>query len=304
MNERDEAGDGARHRDAHPQTVLAFTFDALRRAFSPDGRTFRTVVDLARHPGRITAAYFDGRAAQYINPLQIFLFANLIFFVVGGLTRNQMLTTSLASQLCCQPYSDLSMRMVRGHIGELRRMSWNDARRDSVTENVPAEWRAWEQPESKRAATYMKYRLTLQTAITRFETRFNDASEQKARMLAIVMVPLFALIVAVLEFRRGSGLRHLVFSLHFYSFALLLYALLSTIVIFLFTPEQLDRYDGLWGRFLFIVQSIYIAVAFGAAYKNGPAGRILRGAVAGFVSVYIMQVYRFVLFLVAFYTSN
>jgi hypothetical protein len=187
---------------ATQQTVREFLRDAVRSMLAADGRTWRSLRDVIIRPGALTRAYFDETRARYIHPIELFLLANLIFFVIGGLTRNHMLTTSLQSQLCCQRHSPVAKRMFYSHMRELRTGAWADATRDSVTEQPAAA--PWKATAARQSQFYLTYRLTMQTAITRFQTKFDIASEQSARTLVFVMVPLFALIIGLLEFRRGG----------------------------------------------------------------------------------------------------
>jgi hypothetical protein len=47
------------------------------------GRVYRTVYELFRHPGRLTADYIAGRRRPYMKPVQVFLAVTLLFFVFG-----------------------------------------------------------------------------------------------------------------------------------------------------------------------------------------------------------------------------
>lgn len=244
-----------------------------------------------------------GRGAKYINPLELFLLANLLFFVVGGLTRNHMLTTNLNSQLCCQSHSGLAQHMFNRHVNALKRASWQDATRDSLEVPVAGTPGLWRQPPSELGRYHTRYRLILQKAVTRFETRFDDASEQSARTLVFILVPMLALVLAVLEFRRGSGVQHLAFALHFYSFALLMYVVSWLVVSAVTRPLGIEMPDQWWGVGLLVAQTSYLMLALGRAYGDGRVARVIKGAIAGYASIIFIQIYRLVLFLVAFYTA-
>jgi hypothetical protein len=290
-------------RDATKQTVRAFLWDVLKRVVSPDGRILRTFVVLIRRPGELTREYFDDIADDYIHPFEVFLLANVFFFVVGGITHNQMLTTHLDSQLHGQWHSVHARRLFNREVSKWKVASWNDATRDSVTEVSRAQaGTELLQPPAQRAADYLRYRVLFATVVARFDTRYNDASENDARSLVILMVPLLALVVALLQFRRGTGVQHIVFSLHFYAFALVMYSVTWAAGLLGFMLVHWQPSDGMWGIILFGLQTWYMCVAMGGSYGDGRFGRLVKGLIAGAASLLLIQLYRFLLFLFVFHT--
>ncbi|WP_425106184.1 DUF3667 domain-containing protein [Ancylobacter sp.] len=61
---------------------LEHLFEAFTHA---DGKVFLTLRCLLTRPGRLTADYLRGKRKPYIPPLQLFLIANLIFFLLHPL---------------------------------------------------------------------------------------------------------------------------------------------------------------------------------------------------------------------------
>lgn len=64
-----------------------------------DGKIFLTLRTLLTRPGRLTADYLRGKRKCYIPPLQLFLIANLVFFLLHPLIGSNTLTTDLNTQL-------------------------------------------------------------------------------------------------------------------------------------------------------------------------------------------------------------
>jgi hypothetical protein len=246
----------------------------------------------------------EGRRRQYLNPLELFLFANFIFFVVGGVTNNTMMTTHLNSHLCCQWHSVIATRKVNARIAELKRGSWSDATRDSASDTPRAEMKNPPPvtPAQLRADS-VRYRLILTGALARFQSRFDMTSEQSARSLVIIMVPLLALFVALFSFGRGTGVQHLVFALHFYSFALLLYTVTWILFIGVLQPLHVVPGDAVWGVFVLGLQTIYMIRSLARVYGGSLAAYVAKGLVLGVLAYVILNVYRFLLFLVAFHAS-
>ncbi len=90
--------------------VLGHLFEAFTHA---DGKIFLTLRTLLLRPGRLTADYVRGRRRPYIPALQVFLIANLIFFLlhplIGG---SNTLTTDLDTHLHYLWHSAVAQAMV------------------------------------------------------------------------------------------------------------------------------------------------------------------------------------------------
>jgi len=157
---------------------LEHLFEAFTHA---DGKIFLTLRLLVTRPGRLTADHLRGKRKPYIPPLELFLLANLVFFLLHPLIGSNTLTTDLNTQL---------------------HYTWHHALAESlVTPRL-----------ALRAVTAEAYAAT-----------FDPAAITLAKSLVILVVPLFALVVLLLHWRqRRHFSAHLVFSLHFGAFWLLL----------------------------------------------------------------------------------
>lgn len=56
--------------------------EIIREAFDIDGRAWRTVRTLFRHPGLLTYEYLAGKRRLYTPPLRLYLFVSVTFFIV------------------------------------------------------------------------------------------------------------------------------------------------------------------------------------------------------------------------------
>jgi hypothetical protein len=56
--------------------------EVLTETFELDGRTYRTVRTLVRHPGALTAEFLAGRRKSYTPPLRLYLVISVSFFVL------------------------------------------------------------------------------------------------------------------------------------------------------------------------------------------------------------------------------
>lgn len=173
---------GERRLTAADRSFVAFLRQALEAVTDVDSRLFLTFRRLIFSPGYLTLAFAEGRRKPYLAPVQLFLLANLAYFLLQPLSTYTGFNTPLDSQLERQAYSSA----------------------------LPvAEWVAAATAQSGLDAAA-------------FEVVFNNQSELLARTLVFFMVPLFALVLALFMLgRRRPFVDHLVFAVHFYAFDLL-----------------------------------------------------------------------------------
>lgn len=104
---------GERVVTAADMRVRRFVADTLEGAFDLDSRVWRTARALVARPGHLTAEHMCGRRRPYLGPLQVFLFANLLFFgtltTIGGFNT---FTTTLSNHLSMDGYGAHARRLV------------------------------------------------------------------------------------------------------------------------------------------------------------------------------------------------
>ncbi len=138
-----------------------------------------------------------------------------------------------------------------------------------------------------------------------FAQRFDEVASVEAKSLVIVMVPLFALLTALLQAGRGQHLvRHLTFATHFVAAWLIMTGLsLGTVDVFVMVFGRQHRwYVGGQLEFAVVVglvslQAIYLWFAFRAAYAEGRASAAWKAIAASVANiVVVLTAYRFILF--------
>jgi hypothetical protein len=173
---------GERRITASDRSVAAFLGRAFEEVTDLDSRLFRTLKRLVFSPGYLTRAFAEGRRKPYLGPVQIFLLANLLYFLLQSVSIYTAYNTPLESQLNSQGYSTL-----------LPVKEWVDS---AIT------------------------RTGLDRA--GFEAVYNNRSELLARSLVFYMVPVLAVFLSLLMLGcRKPFVDHLVFALHFFAFDLL-----------------------------------------------------------------------------------
>jgi hypothetical protein len=260
------------------RSVTTFLKESLADVVSLDSKLYRTIVALATKPGQLTREFMAGRRVPYVRPLQLFLLANLIYFVVHPTTRYSGHITPLQSQMDEQFYSQ--MAGIRGIV-----------EREVATRGV---------------------------AFETFQERFDTKTEIYAKSLILLMVPMFAAVVALLQVgKRCPLLEHLVFATHYFAWELIVVSSLFLLVYsWLVLPLIADAFRALhlseerapggilWTFFgdmpttLLIVP--YLMFAFRRVYADSWAGAVLRALLCVPLLLVVMIAYRYLLFWITF----
>jgi len=77
-----QCGQGAHiHR-----SMLSLGHDILHGVFHFEGKIWRTLPELALHPGRLTRRYIEGERAKFVSPMALYLFAVFLMYAVFSFT--------------------------------------------------------------------------------------------------------------------------------------------------------------------------------------------------------------------------
>ncbi|MCB0532248.1 MAG: DUF3667 domain-containing protein [Lewinellaceae bacterium] len=229
-----------------------------------DSRFLRSLYFLVIRPGFLTAEYLRGRRKMYAKPISLFFIINLIYFVTIGFNNFRTYENPLESQLR-NPYGPVVEQML-------------DARFTG-------------QPESARQD---------------FEQRFDQKNHTLAKAMLLLLVPMLALVIWLLYPGYYYG-EHLVTALHFQALMLIQNMVLGIIlgggISTLLPGIAIDRHfmaevgePILWVCFLafFTFEQVY------PRERNTAIWRAL-----GFALFWLPVLigYRFLVFLVTFYTA-
>ena len=122
------------------------------------------------------------------------------------------------------------------------------------------------------------------------------------------MVLPFGLLLPIVFYRkRIPFVGHIVFSLHFYTFLLLLFCVaLAVVGGSLLTGGaglNSESFDHLLSAILVMVSAVYLFVAEGTVYRERGAARIFKALLLITATVGIVLGYRFALLLITLYTA-
>jgi hypothetical protein len=142
-----------------------------------------------------------------------------------------------------------------------------------------------------------------------YQARFDATIESQSKTLVVLMIPMFALLLQVLYWRAGRYfVEHLVFSIHFFSFFLLILSgdlLLTTAIASLArrVAALAAVFDSdHWSTVLLLAACLsYLLVAVRRVYKQGWVNTVLKCVILVAGIMFIVQLYRLCLFFTAFY---
>jgi hypothetical protein len=274
---------GERRLEDDDRSLRRYLIDDVGEVASVDGKLLRTLRLLVAKPGQLTLEFLRGRRVSYLKPLQIFLLANLAYFVMQPLSAYRGYNTTLAMQMGRQFYSEAAD--IAGTV---------------------------ERTVAERATTLESYAAV-----------YDAKSEIYAQTLILLMIPLFALAVGLLQLRaRRRFVDHVVFVTHYFAWELLVVSTLFLLVypwvlqagvsglvaagVPLAGPDDGPLAGTVW---LFLnefptmpIIVAYLALAFRRVYGNSRVGAALRALASFPLLMATMLAYRFMLFWITYAT--
>jgi len=252
--------------------LTTFLKSSAANILNTDSRLLRTLKRLLFSPGYLTTAYMEGRRVSYIRPLQLFLFANVLYFLLVTVSGINTFNTPLYWHMNATNF-------------------FHQATAETM---VAAELEA----NSETLEAY--------------SARFNSVIEAQSKTLVFLLIPLFALVLQLLRvFSKEPPLQQVVYSIHFFSFLLLLpFALLFVMIGLKLLAEVLALLEITIQIGDEFVVSAVSAIAIATYHVFGLRGtykmKLLRSFIEAIILLvafyFILMLYRALLFFTAFYT--
>lgn len=280
---------GERSPGERARTLGEFLGDAVDALTNVNGKLIKSLRLLLLRPGFLSAEYARGARVPYMRPVQLFLVANLAFFLWSFVP---IFSTPLQIHTWSQgfPHRAVAEAWVRGAVAPA--MDAADFR-----EILGLWWTGNVEAETSSAATV--------EALRELGARFNARAELQGRTLVVLMIPMFALWPGLLNFRRcPHAIEHLVFATHFMSF-LLLVALVQMwamrgVAVSLQALAGVDASvlegDALASLMLALLLVAWLAPATRAVYRRSWPAAVLQAVAMVMLLLLSVQVFRAVLF--------
>lgn len=230
-------------KDSFWHLVVHFTSDY----FHFDGKFFLTLKYLFTEPGRVTKEYLEGKRKRFLNPIQMYIFASAIFFIIlSQLTLNLTGGKETASEQIKAFYqSEKYKDSVERHATYFSEMAGGIDEYGFLVNNYTYRLKTYDSienslPPDKRESSWLRYlhRKMLRTNDLLVDTSELQAIEYPKALLKslpkvfFLLLPAFALILWMFYY-RNSYVDHIIFSMHFHIILfvfLLLFLLLSYII--------------------------------------------------------------------------
>lgn len=235
-----------------------------------DSKILKSVKLLITRPGLLAKEYCSGIKVKYAKPLQLFFLINVVYFLLLSLGGFNTFTTPLNVHMNSSWHKQLATSMVE-HKLETKNISLDD------------------------------YRI-------KFDSKVNVLSKS----LVLIIAPLLALVFSLLFInKKRTYPENFIFSLNFLSWILLLNiafqsVFLLTVILFqkvFHTDIQSFFSDSTVSVILFVLIGVYTFYAVKRFYDESRAVSLLKSIIAPFAFLIVLFAYRFILFLITYYTT-
>ena len=248
----------------------------LDNYFTLDSRLGRTVLPFVCRPGFLTREYHRGRRVHYVRPLRLYFFFSLVFFFAVG----QMAPERPIGQPTPRDGGEAERPVPAADgFAEVERSVMEYGR--SLIQVLPATIRPMapqlEQkpqragPDSLAPARPQPRTRGIGDKLRSLRLQFRSALLGNASKVMFAVLPLFALLIKGVYAGKGwHYIHHLIFSLHFHSFAFFLLSLVAVALYSGFT------WLGYLADVLLLALPLYLFVSLLKVYQVGNWGTLWR----------------------------
>jgi hypothetical protein len=259
---------GERRRTESDYSLRRFAAHALQTVSNVDSTVGRSFASLFAWPGHLTAEHYRGRRKPYLDPVQLFLVCNLVYFALDSLGVGGVFTTTLVDQLRHHPYSSWLHGVATG-----TGTTFGELLRDPV-------------------------------ALEGYGETYDAMTRILAKSLVFMMVPIWAAL-SWLAYGRSARYyaQHLIFALHVWAYLLLLICLVG---FAMFAVKVAIAQFGVrfswevWDAILLLLMSsmlgVYLAEAGRRAFRETLGWTVIKAIALTFALLPVIWVYRLILF--------
>ena len=263
---------GQKRRDPRDFSLKQFFITLIQEFTFFDSKLIRSVRLLVAKPGFLTTEFFASRDKRYMKPLQLFVTVNILYFLLLQVVFHfNTFNSPLSVQHDNLPYSSLIRPMIDSDI--------------------------------------VRHHVTFQG----YEAKYNSITDNEAKTLVILMIPFFSVLLSLLYVRhKHYHGEHVVFTLHFYAFFMLLCSFgvgimgVATEILAALMKIRLTAsdYDNILTFIPAICCAVYLYFALRRVYHDSWAKAVLRSSALTFSLIYILTVYRFLLFFSTYFSMR
>jgi hypothetical protein len=257
---------GEKILETKDRTFRTFLSNILLTITFTDNKFLKTFWMVISNPGFLSKEYVEGRRVNYLRPLQLFFILNLIYFLFPLL---QLFNTSLRTQMNFRTHSAIVKQMVFSEIGK-----------DSF-------------------------------ALRGYELMYNDKSNSLAKLMIIVFVIVASFPMMMIYRKRNRFFTdHIALAVELTAFNLAVNAIMLSLFLMGLSSALHMTHLG-WEKYLndttltiiFVVTNTYFLFAAARTFYNQRGWILIIKVVLGLLGLFVaLEVYRFILFLITFWS--
>lgn len=236
-------------------TITTLFRNTINNYFSVDSRIFKSLGPLLFKPGFLPMKFIEGQRLKYIHPAQFYLFISVIFFFFLSFNvSNWQAQSNIYMEKAFKDTSRKNINKINSDGEVLHSFSKSDM--DSlVAINAPRN-ELLTMIGQKEQDGFLK-RLINSKILDFYMKKGSGMLELFYGLISIalfVLIPLFALLLKLLFWKRKPYSHHLVFSFSFFTFLFLLFIITYLVNLLIIIP--------IWGYiFVFLISIIYLIIA-------------------------------------------
>lgn len=198
----------------------------LNSNFNFDTRLGRTLLDLLLSPGEITKQFNSGKRVRYVRPLQLYLFVSFLYFLLLGLTGNDLINkASSESEEAQVMVNDNSLGLSIDGAGATAFSDlfantdpYNDAEIDTLLKHLDMpDPKPWERHAAKQAVRALN---------PIYQDQFKKEVFANLSWAMFLLLPLFAFYLWVLVRKQDPFfIDSVIFSVHFHTVVFILFGI-------------------------------------------------------------------------------
>lgn len=273
-----------------------------------DAKFWRTLFPLLTKPGKVSKDYIEGKRARYTNPFRFYLTTSIVFFLILGLNntiRDYKELSKPSSDSLFEKKSDSikSQISIKGQEGLFDIGIDDFSELDSIKD--PSGFNRMIYFILKNPTINREKALDSLKIKKNFDNRFKYERAKgfasvvsgsgikkigkgmisKASIAMFILLPLFALFLRILYFRRNfTYVEHLVFVFHIQTILFLLFSIFYLINCFFVDSMFMHKYLFNAILLLFLV---YLFIAMKKFYKQGYFKTFLKFSLANLVFIFL-----------------
>jgi len=283
----------------HDKSIAHFFEEAFHFITHFEGTFFTTLRAIFTRPGKLSLDYCNGLRKKYFKPLPFFMMMILLYLLFPFFTGLNM------PFLYYLDKGSYASRLTTKHTGINI-----DSLQDKVETVMAVKNFKSVNGSYVFRARYMDSIISATPPLLKLKEKFTRKSEKTSKVLLLVLLPLTALFLALLSFKkRRYFFDHLVLATEINSFYILLgFFMLPLLVSICYkvipgVAQQLFTEISV-GILAYSVIGVFCAIAFAKFYNDKWWWSIIKAIFVMFAHYYIVQViYKFILFVVTFYLS-